>query len=224
MRRGKTDGGSDANLPGCLGRLFGLFRLGGATKTEPARDGEPFPFRLRDDFLSPAERSFYGVLVSVVGARAVVCPKVNVADLVYVARPNENTGARNRISQKHVDFVLCAPNTMKPLLAVELDDKSHARADRAARDGIVDAVFRAAGLPLLHVPARSAYAPAELATLIAPHLPGVVPGVITPSAAPTCLKCGVPMVVRTATRGERQGQSFIGCPNYPRCRETRPLA
>ena len=230
---------SETNNPGCLGWLFGLLGFGGTAKGEAAdaarADADTFPFRLRDDFLSPSERSFYGVLVSVVGARAVICPKVNLADLVYVARLNENTGARNRISQKHVDFVLCAPDTMKPLLALELDDKSHARQDRVTRDKLVDDVFRAAGLPLLHIPNRSGYAPAELSALLSPHLPGTVSGVMPAAAAlanlsdepgtpPTCPKCGVPMVARTAARGERQGQSFFGCPNYPRCRETRPLA
>ena len=239
---------SETNNPGCLGWLFGLLGLGetatgetatGETADAARADADPFPFRLSDNFLSPSERSFYGVLVSVVGARAVICPKVRVADLVHVARSEDRQAHQNRISQKHVDFVLCAPDTMKPLLALELDDKSHARQDRVARDEIVDNVFRAAGLPLLHVPNRSGYVPAELSALLAPHLPGIAPGVTravpaatlpdlvdetAEDAAPTCLKCGVTMVARTAARGERQGQSFFGCPNYPRCRETRPLA
>jgi hypothetical protein len=100
----------------------------------------------------------------------------------------------------------------------------------------VDGVFREAGLPLLHISARNGYAPAELSALLAPHLPGTGPGITPPAPAttlvaladetsdaiepPTCPKCGVLMVVRTATRGERQGQSFFGCPNYPRCRQT----
>ncbi len=44
-----------------------------------------------------------------------------------------------------------------------------------------------------------------------------------PTAAPVCPKCGVPMVERTAKRGKYQGQTFYGCPNFPRCREARSL-
>ena len=40
--------------------------------------------------------------------------------------------------------------------------------------------------------------------------------------APMCPRCGVPMVLRTARKGGHKGADFYGCPNYPRCRETRP--
>ena len=43
-----------------------------------------FPYRIRDDFLSPAELSFYHVLKSVVGTRLLICPKVSLSDLFFV--------------------------------------------------------------------------------------------------------------------------------------------
>jgi hypothetical protein len=43
------------------------------------------PFHLRDDFLSRTEFLFYRVLMTAVGERLVVCPKVNLADLFFVA-------------------------------------------------------------------------------------------------------------------------------------------
>jgi len=55
-------------------------------------------------------------------------------------------------------------------------------------------------------------------------------GAARPSPAPTraadpplCPNCGVPMVLRVASRGEHQGKPFYGCPNYPRCREVVPI-
>jgi hypothetical protein len=202
-----------------------------ATEDEPSV-GDDLPYRLRDDFLSPAELLFYRALTAAVGAQTVVCPKVNLGDIMFVARPNENKGARGRISQKHVDFLLCNPATMRPLVGVELDDSSHQRQDRQARDEFVDSVFAAASLPLVHVPARASYAPNEIASLLGPH---VVPGSAAPSpplatasapviqkesAVPDCPKCGIPMVLRTAGRGDRQREQFYGCANYPKCRET----
>ena len=47
------------------------------------------------------------------------------------------------------------------------------------------------------------------------------PGDDTDPAAikpPTCPKCGRTMVLRTATRGKNAGNSFWGCPGYPKCR------
>jgi len=40
-----------------------------------------------------------------------------------------------------------------------------------------------------------------------------------PSEPPRCPRCGVPMVLRIARRGDHKGQLFYGCPNYPLCRE-----
>lgn len=37
-------------------------------------------------------------------------------------------------------------------------------------------------------------------------------------AAPSCPKCGVAMVLRTARQGSNAGNRFYGCPNFPRCR------
>jgi len=40
-----------------------------------------------------------------------------------------------------------------------------------------------------------------------------------PSEPPRCPRCGVPMVLRMARRGDQKGRLFYGCPNYPLCRE-----
>jgi len=147
--------GTDANQnPGCLGSILRLFGIG----AEVPRSDTSLPYRQRDDFLSPAELSFYRALSAAVGNRAHICPKVNLADIFFVVKPNENQGARGRISQKHVDFLLCDSQSMKPLVGIELDDSSHARADRQERDALVDAVFAVAALPLVRIPALGATA------------------------------------------------------------------
>jgi len=58
----------------------------------------------------------------------------------------------NRIDRKHVDFLLCDPATMRPLLGVELDDASHQRRDREQRDRLMEQAFAAAELPLARGP------------------------------------------------------------------------
>ena len=214
--------------PGCLGFLFRLF-----VDKAPAKSAETFPYLLRDDFLSPAEASFYRALVPAAGDRFTVFVKVNLADVLFVTRPNENIAARNRIDRKHVDFLFCDAQTLKPVLGIELDDSSHGREDRQKRDAFVEAAFAAAGLPLLRVPVQRGYDPQELAERIADAiLPKSIerPPVTAAQAAPPqqaaserlCPKCGIPMVVRTAKQGDRAGRQFLGCPNYPKCRETSP--
>lgn len=208
---------------GCLAFILGLFgiKLGDASGSK----GGKLPYRQRDDFLSPAELAFYRVLVRAVGARGVICPKVNLGDIFFVVKPNENRGAHSRISQKHVDFLVCDPAAMKALFGVELDDSSHSRPDRQDRDALVNAVFDSAGLPLVRVPARASYDTRELSQQLESHLAGGVSPPTPPvaqhasSSPPTCPKCGVPMVQRVAQKGKTAGQPFYGCPNYPKCRE-----
>lgn len=40
-----------------------------------------------------------------------------------------------------------------------------------------------------------------------------------PNNPPICPRCGIPMVLRVASRGAHIGESFYGCSNYPRCDE-----
>lgn len=70
-----------------------------------------------------------------------------------------------------VDFVLCERDTFTPLLVIELDDSSHNRADRQARDDFKNNVLSAAGLPLLRIPVRRHYDLVELTTSIHSKLP-----------------------------------------------------
>src|SRR5258706_867109 len=153
---------ADKQKSGCLGLLFPFLKPG-----QPKSGPVELPYRLRDEFLSAAEISFYKILVSIAGAQFTIQSKVRLADLFYVARPNENQSARNRIAQKHIDFVLCETTTMKPVCGIELDDSSHQRTDRQERDEFVEAACRAAGFPLFRFPAQRASNTNEIAAQLA---------------------------------------------------------
>ncbi|QDU94109.1 DUF2726 domain-containing protein [Lignipirellula cremea] len=213
---------NESGPQGCLAailRFFGI-RLGG-TQTQTDKR---LPYRLRDDFLSPAELSFYRILKLAVKDQATITTKVNLADIFFAARSAESQSYRNKIDRKHVDFLLCDPTTMKPRCGIELDDSSHARRDRQERDQFVDAVFAVAGLPLVRFPARASYDANAIAAELARHLDAQpvaapVPPPPPQSGSPVCPKCDVPMVQRTASKGQNAGKQFWGCQNYPKCRE-----
>jgi hypothetical protein len=195
-----------------------------------------FPYHLRDNFLSPAELSFYGVLRTAINGRAVLCSKVALADIFYVKKGDDVSRWRiytNKIDRKHVDFLLCDPLTMRPLVGIELDDSSHQRPDRQARDAFVDSVFAAAGLPLLHIPVKRGYVITEIERQIAPYMGAAATPTSTvakntdlslpvanaqPSDSPRCPKCGGKMVLRTVKSGANAGNQFWGCSQYPNCR------
>ena len=235
--------------PGCLSFFAHLFGPTPKAAT-PAADPiiEPLPYRVRDDFLSPAELSFFHVLHQAVGQTMVICPKVSLGDLFYPTTGPENQTYRNKISRKHIDFLLCEPQSMRPLLGLELDDSSHQQSRRQARDEFIEQVFAAASLPLFRQPVRPAYPVRELAAALkalidepleqlehppapapdsdpAPAAPAPAdrPLEATKGDAPLCPRCRQPMVLRTANKpGPRLGQQFWGCPDYPRCRGVRP--
>ena len=184
--------------------------------------------------MSPAELSFYSVLRTVVGDQASICVKVGLSDLFYVPR-NDASDFRtytNKIDRKHVDFVLCDPMTMRSLVGIELDDRSHQRQDRQERDQFVDQVFEAAHLPLLHLPVKRAYETSDLANQILPFIKSMVnplPSLISQSPTPaetktasSCPKCGGSMSIRVAKKGANAGNQFWGCNNYPNCRTMLP--
>ena len=145
----------------------------------------------------------------------------------------------NRIAQRHLDFLLCKPNSMEPILGIELDDASHNSSKRKKREEFVNEAFEAAKLPLLRITAQRDYDPQELGAKIAQCLKktkapstntdqtdqSTTPEVTeeNTTSPPLCPKCGVPMIIREAKRGKFQGRQFYGCPNYPNCREVLPV-
>ena len=111
---------------GCLTVILRLFGIDLAK----AKSSRELPYRKRDDFLSAAERSFLGVLQVAIGTRAVLMANARRRSALCAARQGWLSW-QNKIDRKHVDFVLCDPNTFQPLVAIELDDASHDRPNGA---------------------------------------------------------------------------------------------
>lgn len=196
----------------------------------PEKHGLTYPYRRNENFLTPAEQDFYRALVPAVSSWALIFAKVRLGDLFKTVTPDRKEWyrARNRIERKHVDFVLADPGTLQPLLGIELNDRSHQRADRQKRDRLVVGTFAAAELPLVGIRVKASYPSDELgrflrqkagltATISEQPLPRVTPATPAP-AAPTCPECGGPMVLRTARRGGNAGNQFWGCSSYPTCK------
>jgi hypothetical protein len=115
--------------------------------------------------LTPAERSFFGVLQQALASDYQIFAKVRLADIVRPVRSPSRSGWRsafNRITGKHVDFVLCDSERLGIVAVVELDDRTHERFERGVRDSLVDTALADAKIPVLRVSARQAYSPAQI--------------------------------------------------------------
>ena len=127
--------------------------------------------------LSPAELSFFKVLELVVKDNAHIVVKVRVADLLSphkgMTRSNWQK-AFNSISSKHIDFVICDKTNLKPLCAIELNDKSHQRKSRRLRDEFITKAFASANVPLEFITARRSYSAEQIRDQLEPYLGAVL--------------------------------------------------
>jgi hypothetical protein len=121
---------------------------------------------LKSSLFTPAERSFLGCLDSVLPPDTRLFAKVRLADLFDVERTPDRSArqsALNKINSKHVDFILCRIDDLSPILAIELDDKSHEREDRQKRDLFLDEIFAASNLPLIRFKVQKTYRTEDIA-------------------------------------------------------------
>ena len=100
--------------------------------------------------LTPTESLFFAHLQAITQGRCQLFTKVNLADVFK--HLSGRIGDRNRISQKHVDFLICRHEDSMPMIGIELDDASHDDPERFKGDMIKNNVFAATGVPVLRLP------------------------------------------------------------------------
>lgn len=125
-----------------------LIKIGASARNAPR-------YRKIPQLLTKTEQQFWQALMQAIPNNVHVHSKVRLCDLVECRFGNNQTDF-NRISSKHVDFVLCSKDSTV-LGVIELDDSTHFRADRKRRDQFVDNVMGDAGIRILHVPAKQNY-------------------------------------------------------------------
>lgn len=116
-----------------------------------------------DSLVSKAELNLYRILNNIsIELDCILFSKVRLADIVKVGKVENRQSYFNRIKSKHIDFVLCDKNSPKPLLCIELDDKSHNKSDRKARDKFVDDIIGIIGFKILHIKCSYSYNSQEM--------------------------------------------------------------
>lgn len=123
-------------------------------------------YKRTDALFTPAERAFYAALTRAIDpAHYVIFGKVRVADMITVKREGKSKKdfqAFAKISQKHIDFVICNRVDLTVFCAIELNDATHQRSDRSARDQFLTKVFAQVKLPLVWITAKASYQPEKI--------------------------------------------------------------
>jgi len=179
------------------------------------------PYRLREQFMSTPELAMFRVLRDMVQDYYVVCPKVALNDIFTIVRPNENVHFFNKIFRKHVDFLLCEPDTLKPAFGIELV-KPIARNETREADKFMEDLFLSAGLPLVHVPSNDHYDENDMAELFKFSIvkvknTGSLRASSEADSVPMCPVCGRMMVLRIHRHGPEKGTKYYGCMDSPKC-------
>ena len=113
---------------------------------------EYFPYIKRKYPLTLKERELFAILQEMYGTEFHVFPQIHIASLLSVRNGERRWQTYfNKIIRKSVDFVLFDKQNMGPMVAIELDDKTHEQNSRMERDSFVDGAFKAAGIPLVHI-------------------------------------------------------------------------
>jgi hypothetical protein len=112
-------------------------------------------YRKKIRVMNKSERQMYKILQSVLDNKFIVLSKVRIEDFVDINQDNlpwgERQGLRGKIKSRHVDFLICEIQTTKPLMAIEVDGKSHRSLRRLERDQFVYNLYEEIGLPLVKI-------------------------------------------------------------------------
>ncbi|MDF2700816.1 MAG: hypothetical protein K0Q49_2379 [Haloplasmataceae bacterium] len=101
--------------------------------------------------LTSTEYNFYKSLKIITDNKnLIICPKVGLKDMIDITDKSNYMKWFGQISQKHIDFLIC-DNDLKPLFAIELDDKSHDRTKAQKNDDFKNKLFSKIGLPLKRI-------------------------------------------------------------------------
>ena len=178
--------------------LLGLAALAATVKgTKPAN-----AYTLKTSLLTEAELRFFHVLHSVTPSHLSIMAQVSTLEIFATAPcndPKKKRAAHNKINQKHVDFLLVETASCRPALIIELDDRSHQRADRAARDQFLDATCAATRLPILHIPNARTYDAQALGRQIQEQIG--TPTAATPATPPVIAKRPAPAPAKPNAAG-----------------------
>ncbi|HEY3476130.1 MAG TPA: DUF2726 domain-containing protein [Anaerolineales bacterium] len=191
------------------------------TIKEHRQPRERLPYRLRQPFLSAPELALLRALQKMLGSLYLICPKVALNDVFYVVRPNENVHFFNKFFRKHVDFLLCELETLKPAIGIELVSRASKTEAREA-DQFMSDLFLSAGLPLVRVLSGETYSEQELTALFQQAVKrvketGPLRATAKTDSVPMCPICGRMMVLRIRRDGQRSGEKYYGCPDNPHC-------
>ncbi len=104
--------------------------------------------------MTATERRLYYTLATAVGGEFLLFAQVQLTGFIRPAGRGDDYTALNKIHRKSVDFLLC-DRSGNAVVAIELQDWTHNRADRQRADAVKAAALESAGVPLIEFHAQN---------------------------------------------------------------------
>lgn len=105
-------------------------------------------------FLNDQERNCFDILTHSVEHSMIILPKVQVEDL-FEQPSNQSDEAFwtkfKRVSEKHLDFLICNRNDFKPLLCIRIRGENHHEQINEDDDEFLRSILKHAGIPMLDI-------------------------------------------------------------------------
>gem|GEM_PF-5117525 len=149
-------------------RAATLLSLEGINRSIAKQNESNFPYQINNNFLTENEKKLYYALENFGKKNNFhILSKVRLEDLLYLPLKTKNRWKyHNKVKSYHIDFVICDYQSLKPKIAIELNDSTHSRPDRQKRDKFIKEVFESINLPLLWMETHNFYDPNEISTRI----------------------------------------------------------
>lgn len=137
-------------LPVLIVVIVLVAKLGSKSDVATTQPQSPYAYSPKATIMTSAEIAFYNRLQAIAGDRYYIFPQIHLTALANShATGQYYKSCYQRINRRSVDYILCDKVSMKPIYAVELDDRTHDSAKRQARDTLVEEILREINLPLI---------------------------------------------------------------------------
>lgn len=112
-----------------------------------------YRYKIRTSLATQNETYAYRRIMSLVDtAKYGIAPQAHLSAFLDERIRGQNwKGARASIDRKSVDFLIYELASLRPVLAIEIDDKTHDRPNRIQRDKAVESCMQSAGMRLVRL-------------------------------------------------------------------------
>jgi hypothetical protein len=144
--------------------VIGILKVRKVSELENIKVKEiAYPY-IKKNIMSPIELKLYERLVSAFPDH-LLFSQVQLSRALVSPPGRENRKWNNRINRMSLDFVICDESS-NPVCVIELDDKTHLRAEAIKRDAKKDKALGAAGIPIVRIKVDAMPTVAQLPKLL----------------------------------------------------------